>query len=143
MQVLEKGSTQNQTVTILKHVGVYGGMGMVRQAKIELSQMTIRTKKNKPVGRRGAAIHVLNRMQSMPLGSGPRGRWISGVGRVTLTTEGEAGVPQRDDDDHGITEQDRQAQRQRISMQLSRGQKLSTKLVTELGLGILFSPKIW
>lgn len=83
--------------------------------------MTIRTKKNKLVDRRGAAIHVLNRMQSMPLCSGLRGRWISGVRRVALTTEGEAGVPQRDNDDHGITEQDRQAQRKRISMQLSQG----------------------
>ena len=43
----------------------------------------------------------------------------------------------------GIAERDRQMQRKHISIQLSRGQKLSTKLVEELGLGILFSPKIW
>jgi hypothetical protein len=111
--------------------------------QIELSQMRIRTKKNKPVDRKGAAIHVLNQMQGVQLSGGLRGRWISGVGRVTLTTEGYGSSLPLDDGDLGITERDRQAQRKRITMQLSRGQKLSTKLVKELGLGILFSPKIW
>lgn len=142
MQVLEMGSTQNQRVTILNMLEYIGAWEWYDK-QIELSQMTIRTKKNKAADRRGAAIHVLNKMQSMPLGSGPRGRWISGVGRVALTREGEVGVPQPDNDDHGIAERHRQAQRKRISMQLSRGQKLRTKLVKELGLGILFSPKIW
>jgi hypothetical protein len=45
--------------------------------------------------------------------------------------------------DVGITERVRQLRKKRISMQLSRSQKLNTKLVKELGLGILFSSKIW
>jgi hypothetical protein len=60
-------------------------------------------------------------------------------------------LDQKEDESHlllesyniGITKRDRQLQRKRISIQLSRGQKLSMKLVKELGLGILFSLKIW
>jgi hypothetical protein len=122
---------------------VYMGAWEWYDKQIELSQMTIRTKKNKLVDRRGAAIHVLNKMQSVQLGSNPRGRWISGVGRVALTTEGDTDALPPDEGDLSITERERKAQRKRISIQLSRGQKLSTKLVKELGLGILFSPKIW
>ena len=142
MQVLEMGSAQNQRVTILNMLE-YMGASEWYNKQIKLSQRTIRTKKNKLVDQRGAAMHVLDKMQNMPLGSGPQGRWISGVGRVALTTQGEVGVPQPHDNDHGIMQRDKQAQRKRISVQLSRGQKLSDKLIRGLGLGILFSPKIW
>jgi hypothetical protein len=42
-----------------------------------------------------------------------------------------------------ITERATQLRRKLISMQLSRGRKLSTKLVKGLGLGILFDLNIW
>jgi hypothetical protein len=142
MQVLKMGSTQNQKVTILNMLEYIGAWEWYDK-QIEVSQKMIRTKKKKPVDRKGAATHVLNQMQSVQLSGGPRGRWISGVGKVALTTEGDGSSLPPNNGDLSITERDRQAQRKCITMQLSRGQKLSTKLVKELGLGILFSPKIW
>jgi hypothetical protein len=140
MKVLEMGSSGNQKITILNMLEYMGAWEWYNE-QIELSQATIRTKKNKPVDRRGAAIHVLDRMQG--LDSGPQGRWISGVGRVALGKGGNESDLPPDSTNIGITELDRQLQRKRISIQLSRGQKLSTKLIKELGLGILFSSKIW
>jgi hypothetical protein len=81
-------------------------------------------------------------MQGLRTDFEPPGTWISGVGRVALSKEGSKSDLSAESGDVGITERARQLQRKRISMQLNRGQKLS-KLITELGLGILFSPKIW
>ena len=136
------GSSDNQRVTILTMLEYMGAWEWYNK-QIELSLTTIRTKKNKPVGRRGAAIHVLNEMQHLPADTERVGTWLSGVGRISLRDE-ECGTHHLSSS-HGfsITEQDKQLQRKRIGMQLSRGQKLSTKLVKGLGLGILFSPKIW
>ncbi|KAL4887994.1 hypothetical protein BDV59DRAFT_196843 [Aspergillus ambiguus] len=69
--------------------------------------------KGKPTGRRGAAIQVLDSIQDSST-SIPHGKWISGIGR-----------------------------RKHISMQLSRGEKLSLITTRKLGLGILFSKRIW
>jgi hypothetical protein len=140
MQVLEMGSSENNKVTVLNMLE-YMGAWEWYDSQIKLAQSTIRTKKNKPVDHRGAAIHVLNNMQGLQTDAARRGRWISGVGRVTL--EGDESNLLPESGDIGITERDRQLQRKRISIQLSRGQKLSTKLVKELGFGILFSTKIW
>jgi hypothetical protein len=142
MQVLEMGSSENQKVTILNMLE-YMGAWEWYEGQIEQSQATIRTKKNTPVNRRGAAMHVLNRMQGIRTDTEPPGKWISGVGRVALGQEGDESDLSPGSSNVGITERDRQLRRKRISMQLSRGQKLSTKLVKELGLGILFSSKIW
>lgn len=97
--------------------------------------MKIRTKKNKSMNCRRAATQVLNQMQG--------GRWISGIGRVALTAEEDASAMPSYDRGLSMNEQNSQAQRKRISTQLTRGQRLSTRIVKELGLGILFSPKIW
>jgi hypothetical protein len=116
--VLHIGSSANQKVTIL-NILEYIGAWEWYDRQVELSQTTIRTKKNKPV------------------------KWISGIGRVALGKgEDESDLP-LESCDVGITERERQLRRKRISIQLSRGQKLSTKLVKNLGLGILFSSKIW
>jgi hypothetical protein len=61
MQVLEMGSSENQRVMKLNMVE-YMGAWEWYDKQIELSLTTIRTKKNKAVGSRGAAIHVLNGM---------------------------------------------------------------------------------
>jgi hypothetical protein len=142
MRVLEMGSSENQKVTILNMLE-YMGAWEWYEGQIEQSQATIRTKKNTPVNRRGAAMHVLNRMQGIRTDTEPPGKWISGVGRVALGQEGDESDLSSGSCNVGITERDRQLRRKRISIQLSRGQKLSTKLVKELGLGILFSSKIW
>jgi hypothetical protein len=44
--------------------------------------------------------------------------------------------------DASITKRAKDLQRKHINMQLNRDQKLNTKLVKELSLDILFSPKI-
>ena len=95
---------------------------------------TIHTKKNKPVSRKGAASHVLNKIQQSE-------KCIKGLGRLTMDDDGTTGTSS--DGQDSMTKRNRKQQRQRIVTQLSRGQKLKTKLVKELGLGILFSLKIW
>jgi hypothetical protein len=62
---------------------------------------------------------------------------------VALSKNGDESDLTAESIDVGITERARQLRRKRISMQLSKGQRLNTKLVKELGLGILFSSKIW
>jgi hypothetical protein len=140
--VLHIGSSANQKVTIL-NILEYIGAWEWYDRQVELSQTTIRTKKNKPVGHRGASIYVLDNMQGLRTDTETPGKWISGIGRVALGKgEDESDLP-LESCDVGITERERQLRRKRISIQLSRGQKLSTKLVKNLGLGILFSSKIW
>ncbi|MCJ1477241.1 hypothetical protein MMC13_005912 [Lambiella insularis] len=113
------------------------------EKQVNLATTTILTKKGKLVDRKGAATHVLNTMWSTQREAAPRGRWIGGLGNVAIEQEGDNADLDLDGSNAGVTAKDRQLQRKRISVQLSRGQKLSTKLVKELGLGILFSPKIW
>jgi hypothetical protein len=95
--------------------------------QIELALQTQVTKKGKPVGRKGAATLVLDRM----------------VGRVILERDEShiSSIP-ADRSKAGIVEENLKSKRGRIKMQLSRGNKLS-KLVGELGTGILFSRDIW
>lgn len=124
-----------------QHDRVYRGVGVVDK-QVNLAKATIRTKKGKLVDHKGAATHVLNAMGGVQWGAAPRGGSISGVGRVAIWQE-EDSTDLNPENDGGISAKDRQLQRKRISLQLSRGQKLSTKLIKDLGLGILFSPKIW
>jgi hypothetical protein len=142
IRVLEAGSSANRKVTILNMLEYIGAWEWY-DGQVKLSQATVRTKKNKPVNRRGAAIHVLNKMQSLQTRTEQPGKWVSGVGRIDMTKEEDNSGMSRESCDASITEKIRHSQRRRISMQLSRGQKLSTKLVKELGIGILFLPEIW
>jgi hypothetical protein len=142
MRILEAGGSENQKVTIF-NILEYMGAWEWYDGQITLSQATLRTKKNKPVDRRGASIHVLNRMQGLQTRTEQSGKWVSGVERLVLGKEIYESSISRENCDAGITERARHLQRKRFSVQLSRGHKLSTKLVKELGLGILFSPKIW
>jgi hypothetical protein len=142
MRVLEAGESQIRKVTIFNMLE-YMGAWEWYDRQVKLSQATVRTKKNKLVDRKGAATHVLNRMQGLQTGHEQPGKWIRGVGRLTLGEEGNESATSPQSCDASIVDQARLSRRKHISMQLSRGQKLSTKLVKELGLGILFSPKIW
>jgi hypothetical protein len=137
MRVLEAGESEKQKVTIFNMLE-YMGAWEWYDRQVKLSQATVRTKNNKLVNRRGAAIHVLNKMQAEQ-----PGRWVKGLGRLTLGEEGNEPAISPKSCDASISEQARSSQRKRINRQLSRGRKLSTKLVKELSLGILFSPKIW
>lgn len=72
--------------------------------QIELTQATIRIKKNKPVDYRGAAIHVLNRMQGLRIDTEQQsGKWISGVGKVALGKNGNESDLAAKSIDVGIT----------------------------------------
>ncbi|THC89979.1 hypothetical protein EYZ11_010568 [Aspergillus tanneri] len=138
MQVLEMGASQQTKVTVLNMLE-YMGAWQWYDNQVRLAQATILTKKHKPVERRGAAIHVLDKMQEGPIQVEGSGKWIGGVGMVTLQGD-KPNIPSNVP--ASITASERHLQRKHISMQLSRGQKLSTKLVKELGLGILFHHQI-
>ena len=47
---------------------------------------TLRSKKNKPVNRRRAAIHVLNRMQGLQMGTAQAGKWRLVLGKEEMTS---------------------------------------------------------
>ncbi|KAF4230400.1 hypothetical protein CNMCM6457_005976 [Aspergillus fumigatiaffinis] len=141
LHMLENGSSNSKKATIFNMLEYMGACEWYdSQIELELQQGTLRTAKNKPVDRRGAAIHTLNRMQDSQMGPARQSKWISGIGRVAL--EGQE-ASQNQSTDASLTHQARVSQRTRILMQLTRGRKLRTKLVRELGLGVLFCPKIW
>jgi hypothetical protein len=87
MRVLEAGESENQKVTIFNMLE-YMGAWEWYDRQVKLSQTTVRTKKNKPVDRKGAATHVLNRMQGLQTSTEQPGKWIRGVGRPTSREEG-------------------------------------------------------
>jgi hypothetical protein len=95
------------------------------------------------VDRKGAASHVLNRMQGLQANTEQPGKWIRGVGRLTLGEEEDESALSPESYESRIAKRARYLQRKRISLHLFRGHRLNTKLAKELGLGILFSPKIW
>jgi hypothetical protein len=141
IHMLESGSSNNKKTTIFNMLEYMGACEWYdSQIELELEQGALLTTKNKPVDRRGAAIHTLNRMQDSRMDSARQWKWISGVGRVAL--DGQE-VSLNENGDASLTQQARQSQRSRILMQLTRGRKLRTKLVRKLGFGVLFCPKIW
>jgi hypothetical protein len=79
-------------------------------------------------------MQVMDRIQGPRLNTGQPGRSISKIGRVTL---GEDEDTSSTTNCSTISEKAQLSQRKNITMQLSRGSKLSIKLVKELGLGIL------
>jgi len=134
MDILERGSIEGQKITILNMLE-YMGVWEWYDSQVRSLQESGRIfSKEKPVGRKGAATDVLNEMQS--------GKWIKSLGRLTLE-DGDRETGAASDGQDSITERNRGLRRERIKTQLSRGRKLSTKLVKELGFGILFNPKIW
>ncbi|KAL4869118.1 hypothetical protein BDV12DRAFT_196550 [Aspergillus spectabilis] len=138
-RVLEIGTSRQNEVTILNMLE-YMGAWQWYNSQVELAEQKTQTKKNKQVQRRGAAIHVLDRIQKESMRATEMGSWISGVGKVTLEQD-ESGFLSTSRHD-SITTRQKNLQRRHIRMQLSRG-KLSTQLVEGLGLGILFDRNIW
>uniref|UniRef100_A0A093X852 Ubiquitin-like-specific protease 1 n=1 Tax=Talaromyces marneffei PM1 TaxID=1077442 RepID=A0A093X852_TALMA len=61
MTVLERGSATNRRGSVLNMLE-YMGASKWYDGQIELAKRTVRTKENKPVGGKGAATHVLNRI---------------------------------------------------------------------------------
>lgn len=127
--ILRTGYSKSKRVSILNILEDMGASAWYDD-QITLAQESIRTKKNKPVDQKGAAIYVLNRIQGEDT-TGDPGKCIKSA--MTPFEEPYTGIVREID----------QEERRRIAMQLSRGKKLRTKLVKELSLGILFSLKIW
>jgi hypothetical protein len=93
------------------------------------------------VGHRGAATHVLTKLQGQQTNTELSGKSIRGVGKLTLREEKDEPTLSRKSCDSSVAERAKYLQKKRISIQLGRGHRLK-KLVKELGWGILFSPKI-
>ncbi|KAB8213056.1 hypothetical protein BDV33DRAFT_210576 [Aspergillus novoparasiticus] len=130
VQILEMGESRKDRGTIqnmLEYIGAWEWYSI----QVELAKKTVTTKKNKPVKQRGAAKHVMDQIQK---------RWIGGVGKITLQ-EGNSHYLSGSSP-ASISAKEKYIQRNRISMQLSRG-KQCAKLVKNLGLGILFDENIW
>ena len=142
MQVLEAGESGKQKVTIF-NILEYIGAWEWYDRQVKSSQATVLTKKKKLVDRKGAATQVLNQMQDLQTSAEQPGKWIRGVGRITLSDKRYESANSLKSYDASIVEQDRKSQRRRITIQLSRGQKLSTRIVKELSLDILFRLPIW
>jgi hypothetical protein len=83
MQVLEAGESRKQKVTIFNMLE-YMDAWEWYDRQVKLSQATVLTKKKKPAGRKGAATHVLNQLQDLQTSAEQPGKWIRGVGRITL-----------------------------------------------------------
>ncbi len=82
-------------------------------------------------------------MQDLETVAETRGRWIKGIGRVDVE-EGEEEHPTLlTDRETNVVEQSRRLQRDRIMVQLSRGRKLSTKLIKGLSFGVLLREDTW
>ncbi|KAE8399780.1 hypothetical protein BDV37DRAFT_259679, partial [Aspergillus pseudonomiae] len=127
LKISDSRQGQSTVQNMLEYIGAWEWYN----TQLELAKKTLRTKKNKSVGERGAALHVMNQIQN---------RWISGVGIVT-PHEDEYNSLSRSGSS-SITGEGKHLQRKRINTQLYRG-KMCTKLVKELGLGILFDRNIW
>jgi hypothetical protein len=142
VKVLEAGESEQQKVTIFNMLEYMGAWEWYNR-QVKWLQDTVRTKKKKPVKHKGAATYVLNQMQNLQTSAEQPGKWIGGVGRITLDDERYESTNLPKSYDASVVEQKRVLQRKRITNQLSRGRKLSTRIVKELGLGILFDPQIW
>ncbi|KAF7166574.1 hypothetical protein CNMCM6106_002349 [Aspergillus hiratsukae] len=144
MRILDMGSSQQNKVTVLNML-MYIGAWEWFDRQVNYVQGNVRTKKNKLIGEKKAKTHVLNKMQDSLQDSRPQPaaqeKWFSRVGTVTLE-ENASGILPRDGPT-GVIAMAKIQQRSRISTLLHRGKWLSTKLVKELGRGILLHPKIW
>jgi hypothetical protein len=131
LQILDMGSSAGIRTTVLNMVEYMGAWEWFDE-QCKHAEATVYTKKGKLVERRGAASYVLDMVQCQQTDVTPRGKWIGGVGPVTVKEVG----------DKANFEGKKKELRKRITNQLYRGEKLS-KLVKMIGLGILLSPKIW
>lgn len=132
VEILEKGVSAKVQLTIFNMLE-YMGASEWYESQIQLAIRTERT-----VTRRRATIGVLDRIQVQQTQEGSR--TIYGAGPITMQDESRDQSP---NPVFSIPEREKKARRQALRIQLSRGHKLSTKIVKELGLGILFSPSIW
>ena len=136
VDILEAGSVENQKVTILNMLEYMGAWEWYdSQVRLVQASGKVLTKKGKPVDHKGAATHLLDKIQRS-------GKYIKSLGMLTLE-DGDATIDGPSDARGTLAERNKKLQRKRLITQLSRGQTLSNKLVKKLGLGILFDKNIW
>ena len=135
LRVLEMGISRARKTTILNLLE-YMGAWEWYDRQVKLSEGIIYTKKKKLVERRGAATHVLNELHE-------KMKSIKGVGKLALKEGGSMSNLPPTENCGSIPEQVKGKTRKHIHVLLNRGFVLKERLVKELGLGILFSPKIW
>jgi hypothetical protein len=144
MRMLDMGSSQQNKAT-LSNMLIYIGAWEWFDQQVKVVQENVRSKKNRSMGEKEAKTHVLNDVQNRLQGREPQPaaqeKWFSRVGTVTLE-ENASGMFPREGPTSMIAMAKSQ-QRSRISTLLHRGKWLSTKLVKQLGRGILLHPKIW
>jgi hypothetical protein len=145
LELLETGATRSRKSTVLNMLEYMGAFDWYdRQLKRERGEFLTKCGEHegdkvsgKQLGDKVARSHTLNRLQGLPV----VGKSMNGVGRLTTIEEGEEDIPLVHNS--SIAERTRQMSRSQIRMYIGRGRKLREVLVKELGLGILFSPKIW
>ena len=136
VDILEAGSVEKQKVTILNMLEYMGAWEWYdSQVRLVQASGKVLTKKGKPVDHKGAATHLLDKIQRS-------GKYIKSLGMLTLE-DGDATIDGPSDARGTLAERNKKLQRKRLITQLSRGQTLSNKLVKKLGLGILFDKNIW
>lgn len=129
VEILEKGASSRAKLTIFNLLE-YMGASEWYESQIQLTMRTTTPRK--------ATTEVLNRIQLQQTQGGSRSMYR--VGPITMQGESRDQSP---NPSSSILEREREAKRKALCNQLSRGHKLSTKIVKDLGLGILFSPSIW
>ncbi|KAI2835493.1 hypothetical protein CBS11350_10019 [Aspergillus niger] len=144
MRMLGMGSSQQNKVTV-SNMLIYIGIWEWFYHQVKYVQKSFGVGGNGSLGERKAKTQVLNEMQNRLQNSGPppaaQEKWISKIGAVTL--EENASAIHSKDSPPSVIAMAKSQQRSRIRTLLHRGKRLSTKLVKQLGRGILFHPKIW
>ncbi|KAL6229622.1 hypothetical protein BDW75DRAFT_235057 [Aspergillus navahoensis] len=148
----QDGLPQDACRTILQSLKKGGFEELKVSSTITLSNMLyigawewFDQQKNRSMGEKEAKTHVLNEVQNRLQGREPQPaaqeKWFSRVETVTLE-ENASGIFPREGPTSVIARAKSQ-QRSGISTLLHRGTWLSTKLVKQLGRGILLHLKIW
>jgi hypothetical protein len=132
----EARKSRNTAWNMLEYMGAWAWY----DRQIELAKTKVHTRRKKLVSHRGAAMHVLNKLQALEFESESEGKAMQGVGRLTI---GEK-APGISEHRHTSTdERARDLQRKSLETMFHRGKTLKETLVAELGSGILLSSKIW
>ncbi|KAH2096508.1 hypothetical protein KXW65_004410, partial [Aspergillus fumigatus] len=140
MRMLGMGSSQQNKVTV-SNMLIY--IGVWEWFYHQVKEKSFGVGGNGSMGEKKAKTQVLNEMQNRLQDTGPQPaaqeKWFSRVGTVTLEEDASAVLPK--EGPPSVIAMAKSQQRRRISTLLHRGKQLSTKLVKQLGRGILLHPK--
>jgi hypothetical protein len=142
IRILGMGSSQQNKVTVSNMLIYIGAWEWFHH---QVKEKSFGVGGNGSMGEKKAKTQDLDEMQNRLQDTRPQPaaqeKWFSRVGTVTLEENASAILPK--DGPHSVIAMARSQQRRRIRTLLHRGKQLSTKLVKQLGRGILLHPKIW